>query len=223
MLNFNYVPLGKFHKEPPEGRKGIAFSVDLSAILSETVDIGLTGIQLSQLRSLYVANNDAAANLTITVVGTNQVITCGAGKTVYVPLFTAVPCRLVFTTNVNTTSIIQCVVCNFDLDTIKPNNATLSASDLSNGVVGVGAIVLASALTAATPNFVGEEIPAGAIDGVNNTFNLAFAPVAGSLFLFLNGMKMIRGTAFTLAGNVITFLAGWIPQVGDSLEAYYRK
>jgi hypothetical protein len=236
-MNFNYVPLAPFQKEPKEGRKAICFNIDMSATLTETVDIGLTGIEISQFKSIYINNLDPVANLTIVVAGTSQVIKCGAGKIIYLPLFSATPCRLIFSVNVLTTKFINVIVGNFDFDTIKPNIVALAAQDLTNGVTGAGAIVLANGPTInnlivtgtltlpggvvlGTP--VGEEVPTGVIDGVNPTFNLAQAPLAGSLFLFINGIKQKRTVAFTLAGNVITFLAGFIPVVGDTIEAYYR-
>lgn len=58
----------------------------------------------------------------------------------------------------------------------------------------------------------------GTQDGVNATFTLSAAP-AGTLALFKNGQKLKQGTAFTLSGNVVTFLPGYIPAADDILEA----
>ncbi len=68
------------------------------------------------------------------------------------------------------------------------------------------------------------ETPSGTIDGVNDTFTLAVAPdPAGSLELNKNGVVQKPGVDFTLSSTTITFLAGAIPQTGDSLLAWYRS
>lgn len=71
------------------------------------------------------------------------------------------------------------------------------------------------------PTFVSNEIPAGAIDGVNDTFTLANAPSpAGSLQLFLNGaLQQDGGGDFILTTNSIVFNNP--PLVGSILIAYY--
>jgi len=64
-----------------------------------------------------------------------------------------------------------------------------------------------------------KEVPAGTINGVNATFTLSAIPT--SLILIVNGLVLTEGVDYTLSGSTITFLAGAIPQVGDSLLAYY--
>jgi hypothetical protein len=78
------------------------------------------------------------------------------------------------------------------------------------------------ALTAA--NFVDNETPAGTIDGVNAAFTLASAPVAGTVHLYKNGIrqKFGAGNDATISGATITFEAGNIPMLGDSLLSDYR-
>ncbi len=50
-----------------------------------------------------------------------------------------------------------------------------------------------------------------------------FAPSpVNSLIIFRNGLLQTQGFDFSMAGNVITFLAGSIPQAGDELTASYR-
>lgn len=97
-----------------------------------------------------------------------------------------------------------------------------AAEDLSNGVIGTGAVVLASALPAAT-NFVDNETPSGTINSANVTFTLAFTPSpAGSLELFYNGLvQKSGGTDFTLVTNTITFASA--PITGSTLLAWYRR
>lgn len=71
-------------------------------------------------------------------------------------------------------------------------------------------------------NFAENETPGGAIDGVNSGFSLLNIPLAGSLKLYKNGMRMAAGSDFSLSGNVITYLSGQVPKVGDSHLADYR-
>ena len=70
---------------------------------------------------------------------------------------------------------------------------------------------------------VDNEIPSGAVDGVNAVFALRDPPVAGSLQLNVNGVLVTQGTDFTLAGVYITFLGGSIPPLNADLLADYRR
>lgn len=67
------------------------------------------------------------------------------------------------------------------------------------------------------------ETPSGAINGANAVFTLAHTPIAGSLMVFLNGLKQTAGAGndFVLAGTTITFESGMIPQSGDSVTVTY--
>ena len=77
--------------------------------------------------------------------------------------------------------------------------------------------------SAALPGFVDFEIPAGAVNGANGTFTVAFPPVPpASLALYRNGLRMEPGQDYTLSGNTITFFLGSVPQLGDLLGANYR-
>ncbi len=68
---------------------------------------------------------------------------------------------------------------------------------------------------------VDDEIPSGAIDGVNVTFTLSQTPSpAASLELYLNGLLEIQTVDYTLSGNTIT-ITSYIPNVSDSLRAWY--
>jgi hypothetical protein len=87
--------------------------------------------------------------------------------------------------------------------------------DGSSGPCGAGSVVL--------PGFSDFEIPAGAVNGSNAVFTLAFPPVpANSLSLFRNGLRMESGQDYSLLGSTITFFLGSIPQPGDTLVASYR-
>lgn len=68
------------------------------------------------------------------------------------------------------------------------------------------------------------ETPAGSVNGTNREFNLLETPVpASSLQLFRNGLLQKVGVDYTLAVNRITFLTHSTPQLGDILQATYRK
>ena len=56
-------------------------------------------------------------------------------------------------------------------------------------------------------------VPTGTIDGTNDTFTLASTPL--HMTLYLNGVTLLSGTAYTLSGATITMAPGYIPQVGD--------
>jgi hypothetical protein len=73
------------------------------------------------------------------------------------------------------------------------------------------------------PLFSDAETPGGTLNGINAAFTLLFAPSpVNSLILFRNGLLQTHGFDFSQAGNLITFLAGSIPQAGDELTASYR-
>jgi len=73
------------------------------------------------------------------------------------------------------------------------------------------------------PLYSDAETPGGTLNGINAAFTLLFTPSpVNSLILFRNGLLQTHGFDFTQAGNVVTFLAGSIPQAGDELTASYR-
>jgi hypothetical protein len=74
------------------------------------------------------------------------------------------------------------------------------------------------------PVFVDQETPSGAINDTNTVFALASAPSpAVSLHVFRNGILLKAGFDYTLSGSTLTFVAGAVPQSGDTLLASYRK
>jgi hypothetical protein len=105
---------------------------------------------------------------------------------------------------------------------------TLSGSSvtLQAGAPQSGDTLLASyrvAVNLPGVGFVDAETPAGAVNGVNNVFNLAQTPnPAGSLIVFRNGIRLQSGADYTVSGNTITFVAGAVPQTGDVLQSTYR-
>ena len=69
---------------------------------------------------------------------------------------------------------------------------------------------------------VDNEIPAGTINGVNAAFTLVYTPIAGSVHLFLGGVRQRPTTDYTVGGNTITYASGAKPQTGDNHYADYR-
>lgn len=75
-------------------------------------------------------------------------------------------------------------------------------------------------LTGNLSNFVYDEVPTGAINGVNTTYTIANTPVKG-FQLFWNGMKLKEGIGFTRTGVNITMTIA--PATNDTLECNYIK
>ncbi len=72
------------------------------------------------------------------------------------------------------------------------------------------------------PTYSDAEVPGGTMDGVNNTFTVAYTPLGASLALFRNGLYQTANSDYTLNGMTIQFVTGAIPQPGDTLIASYR-
>ncbi len=72
----------------------------------------------------------------------------------------------------------------------------------------------------ATSGFIDNETPSGTMDSVNATFTLANSPIAGSVHLYLRGLRLKPGAGYTISGTTITMLI--IPDSGDELIADYR-
>lgn len=88
-----------------------------------------------------------------------------------------------------------------------------------------GQITIQSTATEALST-VWREVPAGAIDGSNGTFTLAFTPdPPESLLLFKNGLAMFEASDgdFTLSGQTITFNPENIPTSGSVIFARYNQ
>jgi hypothetical protein len=65
------------------------------------------------------------------------------------------------------------------------------------------------------------EVPSGSINSSNVTYTLANTPIAGSVKVYWNGMKMRVGVGYTISGATITMTTA--PETGDTLETDYRK
>lgn len=71
--------------------------------------------------------------------------------------------------------------------------------------------------------FIDAEVPAGILDGLNNTFTLANTPNPGSsVAVYRNGLLLRQTGDFTVTGSAIAFVPGAIPQPADSLAVSYR-
>jgi hypothetical protein len=65
-----------------------------------------------------------------------------------------------------------------------------------------------------------DEIPSGAINGSNTVFTLAETPVENeAVDVFLDGLKQIPGTDYSVSGVTITFTTA--PAVGQTLRVDY--
>jgi hypothetical protein len=64
------------------------------------------------------------------------------------------------------------------------------------------------------------EVPSGAVDGINATFTLAYLPT-GSIMLFLNGQCLVPGVYddYVILGSIITMAVA--PIVGDKIRVSY--
>jgi hypothetical protein len=70
--------------------------------------------------------------------------------------------------------------------------------------------------------FVDQQVPTGAINGVNAVFTLSQTPSpTTSLEVYRNGLLLSVGVDYTLSSAVITFIAG-VPQSTDILSCSYR-
>ncbi len=98
-----------------------------------------------------------------------------------------------------------------------------ASGNLSDCVHVDGSSGVCGAATGVFPGFSDAEAPSGAINGSNTTFTVAFTPSpAGSLQLYLNGLRLDAGVDYSLLANTVTFFVASTPQTGDLLLASYR-
>lgn len=72
--------------------------------------------------------------------------------------------------------------------------------------------------------FVDAEVPVGVMDGVNAAFVLSSTPsTPASAHVFRNGVRLKLGLDYILFGDTITFVAGAVPNLGDTLQVDFRK
>lgn len=70
-------------------------------------------------------------------------------------------------------------------------------------------------------NLVKNEVPTGAVDGVNAAFVLAHAPFSGAYMDVKVGGVIFPPGRYALAGSTITFAAGHIPPAGEDIYVDY--
>lgn len=83
------------------------------------------------------------------------------------------------------------------------------------------------ATAAGSVTFEDNEIPSGAVDGVNLTYTLAHTPTTGSLHLLKNGVEIYSPDDYSLSGTTITMVtaleAAFESNPADKLRANYRR
>ena len=78
------------------------------------------------------------------------------------------------------------------------------------------------ALRVLLSSFVENEVPSGTLDSINDTFTLANTPIAGSVKIYQNGIRLKGGGIdYNISGPTITFSTA--PQAFDILLCDYRK
>lgn len=105
-----------------------------------------------------------------------------------------------------------------------PTGPTGSAGSTgSAGPTGSTGPAGATGITGATLNIIWNEIPAGTINGINDTFTISATPDPfDSLELYKNGLLMLEGTDYTLTGSTIVFDPAQIPETLDLLVATFQ-
>jgi len=95
----------------------------------------------------------------------------------------------------------------------------------SGGTLGTTAITYVQDTAGAfgASNIVTEETPSGSVNGSNTSYTLANTPTAGTLRLYLNGIRLKSGAGndYTISTNTITMATA--PISGDVLIADYLK
>lgn len=107
----------------------------------------------------------------------------------------------------NATKLVA--VSNQVLSTSSSSTSSSSSSSSTTGTSSVSAINLSC-----------EEVPTGAMNGVNVVFTLVSVPVTNSLIVTLNGILQCPGVDYALTTNSIAFAVA--PKTADWLQAWYQ-
>lgn len=67
-------------------------------------------------------------------------------------------------------------------------------------------------------NCMVHDVPSGTINGVNATFTVT--QTYAVYLLFVNGLEQKLTVDYNISGSTITFIAGAIPQTGDTLDGF---
>lgn len=99
---------------------------------------------------------------------------------------------------------------------VKDNASVDQTLAYLSDIVSPGNTVLVS-------EYMTKETPAGAVNGVNTTFTLAFTPEPGTEQVYLNGLLQSPGATedYTISGATITFSSA--PVAGDKIRVSYIK
>jgi hypothetical protein len=100
---------------------------------------------------------------------------------------------------------------------------TLTAGTGISITNGAGSITIATTGVITSSSIVTEEVPSGTINGVNDTFTLANTPIAGTVRVYLRGLRRKSGPGndYTISGTTLTMIT--IPQTGDAFFIDYFK
>ena len=107
-----------------------------------------------------------------------------------------------------------------------PNERVLTAgSGISIIDNGQNSTIVISTTASGTSDTLGtwNEVPSGAVDGVNTVFGLQYVPTPDySLRMYVNGQRQKSGSMcdYTLSGSVVTFT--WAVNEGSNILADYR-
>lgn len=85
---------------------------------------------------------------------------------------------------------------------------------------GAGITTWTTITSGSTINFADAEVPSGVMNSINPTFTIANTPTAGSLKVYLRGLRLKETSDYTLSGTTITMIV--IPDSGDSFIVDYR-
>lgn len=95
----------------------------------------------------------------------------------------------------------------------------------SGGTLGTTSITYVQDASGAisASNFVFNEVPSGSVNGSNTSYTLAYTPTAGTLQLYLNGIRLKSGAGndYTISTNTITMTTA--PVTNDVLLCDYMK
>ena len=110
-----------------------------------------------------------------------------------------------------------------------PNASVTSLPAISVTFIPTGVVsaVNVQAAIETLARVIDAETPTGAVNSPDGTtgnaaFTVANTPVAASLKVYVNGVRQVLTTHYTLAGSTITFTAGNFPMTGSLLVCEYR-
>jgi hypothetical protein len=139
---------------------------------------------------------------------------------------TSDPRRLIRTVDVNEIkSVVNANAALLDLKATIIYTDAKVANSITNGVTtsapNQDQVFDALALRALLASFVENEVPGGDVNSSNTIYTLANTPVAGSVAVYVNGLRFKNIQDYTISGGTITMVQA--PQTGDNIICDYRK